>query len=493
MDAISLFLAAATLAPVFADHCVLQRDRPVAVWGMAVAGEEVAVTFGGSTERTKAGPDGRWRVNLPPMPACANGRDLVVVSSGPEQRIADVLVGEVWFLSGQSNAVCPLWYERGVHFRDQQGAMVAQYLDIPTVRFVNGTMRWRRFSPGNLADYEHAAGGDEHSFSALGTYFARELHLALGGGVPIGVIGVYSNGTGIDTWIAPEGYATRDDLDDMRNWRHIPRGEWTKGSAKGPIVAHHQQPSVLFAGRVRRWMPWTVRGVLWHQGASNMMDAPRYTAKLHALWNGWSMLFENPSLPFIYCETSRVEGGVFELVQRQIAFSRENPHAAMVASNDITLPDVHGQFKEPIARRMVLQALRRVYGRSDVRGDSPVPVRATASGRRLTVEFSNARTLYVYNETTDGRECNIELAGEDGVWRPAKIVNFADRKSGGWASDGYVPEPRLVLEAKDVETPVRVRYLVKPPLKGNLYNDAALPSFPFEVLASGRETQAPAH
>ena len=110
--------------------------------------------------------------------------------------------------------------------------------------------------------------------------------------------------------------------------------------------------------------------------------------------------------------------------------------------------------------------------------------RRKASGRRLTVEFSNARTLYVYNETTSGRECNIELAGEDGVWRPAEIVNFADHKSGGWASDGYVPEPRLVLEAKGVEAPVRVRYLVRPPLKVNLYNDAALPSFPFEVLAS---------
>ena len=481
MSSMSLLLAAAALAPVFGDHCVLQCDRPVAVWGTAAAGEEVSVAFGGSIERTRAGADGKWRVNLPPMPACAEGRDLVVTSTGPERRVSDVLVGEVWFLSGQSNAVCPLWYERGVHFRDQQGAVVAQYLDIPTVRFVNSSGRWQRFTPGSLADYVHAAGGDRHSFSALGTYFARELHLALGGNVPIGVIGVYSNGTGIDTWIAPEGYATRDDLEDMRTWRRISSKEWTKDAAKGPIVAHHQQPSVLFESLVRRWTPWTVRGVLWHQGASNMVDAPRYTAKLHALWNGWSKLFENPSLPFIYCETSRVTGGSFELARRQVAFAQENPHAAIVASNDVTLPDVHGQLKEPIARRMVLQALRRVYGRADIRSDSPLPVSASASGGRLTVEFSNARTLYVYNETTDGRECNLELAGADGVWRPAKIVNFADNKAGGWASDGYVPEPRLVLEAKGVEAPVCARYLVKPPLRGNLYSDAALPAFPFEI------------
>ena len=156
----------------------------------------------------------------------------------------------------------------------------------------------------------------------------------------------------------------------------------------------------------------------------------------------------------------------------------------MVASNDVTLPDVHGQFKEPIARRMVLQALRRVYGRRDVRSDSPLAVRATAAGGRLSVEFSNARTLYVYNETTDGKECNIELAGADGVWRPAKVVNFADRNAGGWASDGYVPEPRLVLAAEGLDAPVRARYLVKPPLRGNLYNDAALPSFPFEIAVS---------
>ena len=472
-----LFLAAA-FSGVFGDHAVLQGGRPVAVWGTATAGEMVTVAFDSQSVSATADAKGRWRVNLQPMEACARGRDLVLTAPSGNQTLKDILVGEVWFVGGQSNAVCPLWSERGVHFRDQQGGTVVQYLDLPLVRYSNDGGGWKPFTPENLADYGHDAGSDRHSLSGMAVYFARELFVALGSTTPIGIIGAYENGTGIDTWIPPEGYATRTDLDDMKNW--VKPKTWTKDCVKGPIVAWHQQPSVLFEGKVRKWVPWTIRGMLWNQGDSNRVDAPRYTSKLHALWNGWSKLFENPRLPFVYNEQCHVGGEEFALVGRQIAFSDENPCAAMVASNDIIMPDVHGMRKEPLARRMVLQALKRVYGRTGLRTDSPRPVSAVRTDDAVTVAFSNARSLYVYNETTAGKDCNLELADDKGVWTKAEIVNFAG-KAGGWASDGYVAEPRLVLKAKGVPKPTRVRYLVRPPIKGNLYNDAALPAYPFDI------------
>jgi len=473
-----LLVLAAAFSGVFADHAVLQREKPVAVWGTTGAGERVEVRFGGQVTSATADSKGKWRVDLPPMEACATGRDLVLDAPSGGQTLHDVLVGEVWFVGGQSNAVCPLWSERGVHFRDQQGGTVVQYLDLPLVRFSNERGGWLPFTPENLADYEHAAGGDRYSLSAMAVYFARELFLALGCGVPVGIVGAYVNGTGIDAWIPPEGYATRNDLDDMRNWKKPTK--WTKDCAVGPIVAPHQQPSVLFESLVRKWTPWTLRGTLWNQGDSNLVDAPRYTAKLHALWNGWAKAFENPELPFIYNEQCHRGGETFELVGRQLAFADENPHAGMVAVNDVIMGDVHGMRKEPLARRMVLQALKRAYGRTGLRAESPRPESAICTGGVVTVTFAHARSLYVYNDSQDGKDCNLELCGSDGVWKKAEILNFAG-KAGGWASDGYVMEPRLVLRANGVAEPARVRYLLRPPIKGNLYNDAALPAYPFDV------------
>ena len=208
MSHLGILLAVVRLGAPFTDGAVLQRDRPVPIWGEAAPGETVRVSFGGQVCETNADERGRWRVNLAPLAASAESRELTV----NDMRIKDVLVGEVWLCSGQSNMVMPL-YCPDVRFRDRQGSLVAQMTYKPLVRFANlscwhGSVAelprpcrdcvWQQAIPKNLQQV--------HAFSAVGIYYALEIHSALN--VPVGVIGAYHGGTRIEAWTPKEGFAT---------------------------------------------------------------------------------------------------------------------------------------------------------------------------------------------------------------------------------------------------------------------------------------------
>ena len=193
-------------AAPFADGCVLQRGVPVAIWGTADAGERVQVSFGAQSVATVASQDGCWAVHLAPMEACPEGRIL----SANDRQVKDVLVGEVWLCAGQSNAEMPLC-GGSPRYRDRTGALVAAMTCKPLVRFASMSsepwsdkprtvlskpVSWKPFTPENLG----MPGG---GFSAMGVYFALELHSALN--VPVGIIGAYKGSTPIEAWIPPEG------------------------------------------------------------------------------------------------------------------------------------------------------------------------------------------------------------------------------------------------------------------------------------------------
>jgi len=343
----------------------------------------------------------------------------------------------------------------------------------PLIRYTAKPGFWTMFEPATLVDVTHPAGGSNDGFSAMGVYFALELNAALG--VPVGMIGAYANGTGIDTWIPREGYETRPDLKDMMDW--VRPKKWTKECVKGPIVAWHQQPSILWEGSVAPWTPYALRGVLWNQGDSNVVDAPRYCSKMHALYNGWAKNFGNPNLKFYYVEQGRIDGSCWELQRQQAKFAAEQPNAAMSGGNDLAVQDVHGKDKEMEARRLLLHALKRDYGFPGIRAESPELASWKIDGDAFLLSFSNARTLYVYNKDFS-LKADLEIAGEDGVWRQADITNFTNA---GWASEGYIGSSDLVVRAKGVSAPKKVRYLAKPPTVGNIYNEVCLPLLPFEA------------
>ena len=431
------------VAPVFSDGAVLQRDRPVPVWGTAKPGLRVTVAFAGQEKTTTAVADGTWRVTLDPMSASKEPRDLIVTSAEPsiEQSnnpnnrtiLHDILVGEVWFVSGQSNAVCPIWCETRPNFRDLKGGTVIQYVKRDDVRFTDTPGVWKKMNSRTLTG-DGLSGG---SFSALGVYFGLKLNYVLD--VPVGLVGNYMNGSPIRRW-TPTG--------------------------------------AFYRTYVKRWMPYAIRGLLWNQGDADN-ENPDYCRLLHELYDGWSRGFENAEMSFYLQEQSHGTDDCFQLTLAQERFVREEPHAAISGGNDLMLAhvDVHGNDKEWMARRMLLHALKRDYGRTDIDDESPVLESAFVEGNAVVCTFANARTLYLYNADTRSRRSAFEVAGTDGVWHAAEPVFDP---CGAWAGENYTPTNVLRIVSKEVPGPVAVRYLGAKRSFGNVYNQAALPMLPFE-------------
>ncbi len=285
----------------FADGMVLQRGMPVAVWGTAEPGESVKVSFAGLDAEASADGEGRWLVRLPALEASAEGRARRAAAASGEASFSEVLVGEVWYCSGQSNAELPLVGD-DPHFSDREGRLVAQMTRKPLVRYAYASdykfsveprrkagykVEWKTFTPDNL--------GTKPSFSAVGAYFALELHSALG--VPVGIVGSYWGGTNIDAWTPREGYAGHEEaLKETVGWKTVEEGAWKDEMKRGPVIAAHQQPSVLWNEMVEPWCPMSMRGFVWYQGCHNDKEPDLYCEKMHALYDGLSRKFENPGL-----------------------------------------------------------------------------------------------------------------------------------------------------------------------------------------------------
>ena len=479
--------ATAEIVPAapFADGMVLQRDRPIRIWGEADAGEKVAVAFAGATAETVADIDGRWRVELPAMAASAEGRELRIGG----KVLKDVLVGEVWFCCGQSNTEMPL-VGGSPHFSERMGRLVAQMTRLEQVRYVYAAdykmsvkpktradypVAWKKFVPENL--------GTEPSFSALGVYFAIELYHALG--IPVGIVGSYWGGTGIDPWTPREGYEGKASLAPEANYKVVKSDDWNNDMRQGPISAAHQQPTVLFNEMVAPWCPMSMRGFIWYQGCANngSPECLRYATKMHALYDGWSKKFENPGLKLYFVQLAPFNCSWWDLQMQQARFAAEEPNAGMVVSADVgNWDDVHPCDKATLSKRLAAMALARDYGFKDLVADSPAIKGVCSEEGRIVMRFDHANGWYAYDPAW-GVDYGFEVAGADGVWHPAFVVNANGGKTEkvSWHTRGEVAGRDLVVASEKVEKPVKVRYLHNPPYVGKMFATSGLPLGPFEA------------
>ena len=474
------------LATPFGDGMVLQRDMRTAVWGTADPGEDVSVSFAGQKVSAKAGADGRWLVRLAPMPASKEGRTL----SANDVSIKDVLVGEVWFCSGQSNTEMPLTGDNP-HFSDREGRLVAAMSNYPYIRFVYASnyrwsptpraeaqypVEWKAFTPENL--------GTGHSFSAMGAYFAIALYNALE--IPVGIVGSYWGGTNIDAWTPREGYdGAPESLRYTFDYPVVGPDQWKDEMRKGPIAGPNQQPTVLWNEMVAPWCPMSMRGFIWYQGCHNSLanETQFYGDKMHALYNGWSRKFENPELKMYFVQLAPWLSSWWGIQGEQARFAAEEKNAGMVVSADVgNFHDIHPADKGPLGRRLAALALNRDYGFSKLVADSPTVRSVRADGDKLVLSFDHAKGWYVYNPDWK-LEVPFELAGEDGQFRPAKLVNAnGDAKEAQmWVTNGRVNGSDLILRAEGVAAPKKVRYLFQSPWAGNVFADSGLPLGPFEA------------
>ena len=468
-------LVAVELAPIFQDHMVLQRQQPLPIWGTAAPGEQVEVAFAGSQARATADADGSWQLTLPPLEASATGRDLVV--RGAETiTVRDVLVGDVWLLSGQSNMEWPVRSSREAE-KEQAAATDSRIRHFKTRRTIahqpqpDVRGRWVVTSPEAVGN-----------FSAVGYFFAREILREVN--VPIGLLNSTWGGTPVEAWLPPSSltvYPIRRLAADhqargfnqiaaaygqqeaaLARWASTGSAGKTPGEpwAPGPEIAS----GVLYNGMVAPHVGFALRGVLWYQGEANADQPDSYEALFRELIEAWRREWKRPDLPFYWVQLAnwnRAEAHRTNWAQLRDAQTAvlSLPHTGQAVTIDIGDPDdIHPRNKQEVGRRLAQIALARDYGRPVVY-QGPEYAGLRSDGDALRVRFEQADGLQA-----DGEVRGFEVAGADRVFRPARA---------------QIDGREVVVLSADVPAPVAVRYAWRNCPEANLRNGAGLPAVPF--------------
>jgi sialate O-acetylesterase len=475
---------------VFSDHMVLQRGRPVPVWGRAPAGQAVSVQLAGETVETAADVAGRWRVELPAMPA-AGPRQMLVECGGESMHFSDVLVGDVWVCSGQSNMGFVLQ-------NADDGEQEVAEADWPEMRLLGVPQvtaetpqedfegRWEVCRPQTARD-----------FSAVAYFFGRSLHRELG--VPIGLIDTSWGGTPAESWVPRPALQGDPNLESvLMRWDAVLarypasraeyealRKEYEQARERSrqqglpepqppaePMGRGHQNaPGTLYNAMVAPLVPYGIRGATWYQGESNAGRAYEYRYLLQRLIRSWRERWKQGDFPFLVvqlanfkrlAEEPRVSSWA-ELREAQ-AMALDLPNTGLAVTIDIgEADDIHPTNKQDVGKRLALCALHGEYGRDDIDWTGPVLESMGIGGETVRVKFAHAEGLH----TADGGPVRgFALAGADREWH--------------WA-DGQIKGDTVVLSADPVTAPVAVRYAWADNPPCNLENAAGLPARPFRT------------
>jgi sialate O-acetylesterase len=486
--------AEVSLAPLFTDHAVLQRDKPVPVWGRADAGEKVTVTFGRQTKSVTAGPDGRWTVSLDKLSAESRGADLTVAGTNTVV-LHDVVVGEVWLCSGQSNMEFKVNRARdaakeiaGAHFPLIRHVTIKRAVSGDPVATV-GTSGWLSASPATVGD-----------FTAVGYFFARDIFEKLK--IPIGLVHSSWGGTPIESWMPAPALARESEFKVVaERWEKMladypekkaefdaALAEWAPAEAAARaqgagahaawLKAHPKPraprgagdswtPSGLFNGMIAPLAPYALRGTLWYQGESNAEHASEYRQLFVAMINAWRKQFGQGDLPFLWVNLAnyKVPG---DPTNQTYAYLREAQSQALDVENtgqavtiDIGDPDdIHPTNKQEVGRRLALIAKNRIY-RIAVEDSGPMFANVRFAGGALVVTFAHSTGGLVARDHP--LDC-VEIAGEDQVFHPATVS---------------VNKSVMVALSPLVKQPVAIRYAWRNAPDANLYNGVGLPAVPF--------------
>jgi len=484
-----------TLPHVFGSHMVLQRDQAIPVWGWADAGEEVAVKLGDLPVATAtADATGAWRVDLPAQPA--GGPLTLTVTGANTLTLDDILIGDVWLCSGQSNME---WTVNGC--TDAELARVEanypgiRHIQVPKVpagtpaRDFEGA--WQVCSPETV-------GG----FTAVGYFFARHLHRELN--VPIGLINSSWGGTAIDPWVAPVGYvpipalqgtleavtltdprsepykkALGDYLTQLDAWRARADQALATETPLDPAPAYPDtikpmntvgQPTALYNGMIAPLVPYGIRGAIWYQGESNHGEGMLYAEKMKALIGGWREVWQQGDFPFYYVQIAPwnygdEDPGILPVFWEAQAAAQSIPNTGMAVINDIAdYNDIHPKNKQDVGKRLALLALNKTYGRTNVVCSGPTFRELATEGDTLRVRFDNVGGGLV---SRDGQPLTwFEIIGPESDYTKADAVIDGDS---------------VLLTAPGVEKPCAVRFAWHKSAEPNLSNKEGLPAGAFRA------------
>ena len=464
------------LAKIFADHMVIQREKPVVVWGWADAGATVTVAFAGDMYIATADDTGAWEVALPPLDASAVGQTLQVTSDEQRLAVRDVLVGDVWHASGQSNMAMTV-------AAVLEGLPAAKPLiataDLPAVRFCRLQAGPSRVPLAELADavvWTQCTAETAGSVSAVAFFFATRLHDARE--VPIAVIDSSRGGTPIEPFIPREAFAGHPTLEMELELgdRNDLEGIWRLA---GGVRARDENwlPGRLFQSRLAPLLRLRVRGCIWYQGESNagVQEDPRdYEHKMRALVRGWRRALGDDSLPFLYVQLPGSGAGAgWPYLREQQRLAADEPQVGMVVTIDLEGEGIHPPNKVDVGRRLAAWALATTVD-PDIPHAGPMMDTYEIRGREVVVWFRQAESGLM-TATKSGLEPPRETPGV-----PPALCEVADGEGRWHAAVARIDGDTMVVSSDAVAEPVAARYAYDvTPAGCNLYNRAGLPASPF--------------
>jgi len=435
------------LPKIFGNHMVLQQQMPVKVWGWAEPGERVEVSLAGQTRAASADASGKWLVTLEPLPA--GGPHKLIVQANNRIELEDVLVGEVWIGSGQSNMQWPV--RRSMNAEEEIANARWPKIRLFTVaRRIAETPQedcegeWLICSPETVGE-----------FSAVLYFFGRKLHQELG--VPVGLINSSWGGTVAEAW------TSREALEGDEDFRPI----LERGAKFDPKIPN--QPAVLFNGMIHPLLNFAIRGVVWYQGESNCARAEQYQKLFPTLIQDWRKRWGLGDFPFYFVQLAPFRyrnadpRNAAELREAQ-RLTLRLPNTGMVVTTDIgNVNDIHPTNKQEVGRRLALWALAKTYGKTDLVYSGPLYREAKIEGNKIRIFFDHVDGgLVVKGE----KLTHFQIAGANGEFKPAKAV-----------IDGET----VVVWNEEVANPVAVRFGWSDDAEPNLFNAAGLPASPFRT------------
>jgi sialate O-acetylesterase len=497
----NLARAEVTLPAIIGSHMVLEGGTPVTIWGWANEGEEVTVALGDIKATAKADANRDWLVKLPPMPASDEPLEMTI-SGTNTIKLTDILVGEVWMGSGQSNMQWSV--AQSANANEEIAAANYPKMRLFLVPLVpsgkpakNVNAAWTVCTPDTVK-----------SFSAVCYFFGRELHKSLN--VPVGMIATSWGGTAIQPWVPPVGYdevpelkgerqqiesltngyqtALKSKLPDLKSWLEAA----DKSVAAGQPIA--EPPSLpgnpfnssggitgLYNGMIHPLAPFAIRGALWYQGEANVGLGMHYHDLMKGLILGWRSAWAQGDFPFLFVQLAPFQYGgnpqaLPELWEAQTATLRVS-NTGMAVTTDISdIHDIHPRNKQEVGRRLALWALARSYGKSDLVYSGPIYDSMAVEGSHIRVKFQHADDGLVARDPGAPGLSWFSIAGADKKFVPATAT-----------IDGET----VVVESAEVSAPVAVRFGWHQIAEPNLANKSGLPASAFRTDNWTDATSAP--
>lgn len=447
-----------TVSGMFSDNMVLQQSAKVNIWGWSNPGDTVVVTGSWDNIQVKAitNQQNKWSAQLQTPAAKTDGSSYTLTVSGKSKIVfSNVLIGEVWLLSGQSNMEMPLsgWGDAPVE-GSAQVISSANYSNIRlfTVNRISTSTPQKDVTNSSGQKWKVCSPATVPNFSAIGYFFGRKLYQDLN--IPIGLVNSSWGGSSCETW------ANVNSLDYVPDFAG--KTPWLSKDAND-----NQTATVLYNGMIAPLIPYNFAGVCWYQGESNVGRAKQLTELFPALIEGWRSDFKNENLPFYFVQLAPWggygEGPLPEIWEAQ-AYALNLHHTEMAETLDCgNVENIHPAKKEPIGNRLAQKALANIYGKSTLVFAGPRYNSLKIEGNKIRLYFSHTGSGL---KTIDTSLKHFEIAGSNNVF---------------YAAEAKIEGTEVVVSSSLVPAPKNVRYAWRINATASLFNNEGFPAIPFRT------------